>query len=424
MLKKTVLILSLPFVMQAMSITTLLNTLKHRPENKLDRLTIEQSSLGEQVLSDKLMPMVDLSVGYEIYNSPNGMLPVEPNKLITMVKDQTIGQPFSKQIMREGVSFTWPLFVKSIYTLKEKARLLHLASKEKHKLNLIQREAVVVGSVAQLHYLEALRDALEAKKRSILQTSQTSKLMVKEGRVAPSVLYVLNSHINDIDISLNTIEQNMNLLYAKIETLTGVSLKKSIPLHMKYRVRKGEIFALKPLKTRVKASKKGIKATDEAYFPSIVTKGNYSYSQADAYNNGKSVREHFGMAGVYLSMPLFDHSKSTASQMARVEYMKEKTRLEQTRHALKVEAKQIEKELVLLQKSLKFAQKSVGEQKKLLKIAKVALKDEQMTEEEYLRYENALANAKANYYSFEAKMWQDRAQLAVIYGNDLRRIVK
>jgi outer membrane protein TolC len=73
---------------------------------------------------------------------------------------------------------------------------------------------------------------------------------------------------------------------------------------------------------------------------------------------------------------------------------------------------------------LKLAQKSVNEQRKLLKIAKVAFKDERMTEEEYLRYENALANAKANYYSFEAKMWQDRAQLAVIYGNDLRRIVK
>jgi len=424
MLKRTILLISIPFFAHAATITTLLDALEHRPENRLDLLSVEKSSLGEQALSDKLMPTVDLSVGYEIYNSPNGMLPVEPNKLITMVQDQSIGQPFSKQIMREGLSFTWPLFVKSIYTLKEKARLLHLASKEKHKLNLIQREAVVVGSVAQLRYLEALRGALEAKKHSIIQTSKTTKLMVKEGRAAPSALFVLNSHINDIDIALNNIAQNMNLLCAKIETLTGVSLRRSVPLRMKHRVKKGEIFALKPLKARVAASQKGIKAADEAYVPSIVTKGNYSYSQADAYNNGKAVRENFGAAGIYLSMPIFDHSKSTASQLARVDYMKEKTALEQTRHTLKVQAKQIERELVLLRRSLKLAQKSVNEQRKLLKIAKVAFKDERMTEEEYLRYENALANAKANYYSFEAKMWQDRAQLAVIYGNDLRRIVK
>ena len=424
MLKKTLFLVSLPFFVHATSITALLDTLEHRPENRLDRLNIEKSALGEQVLSDKLMPTVDLFAGYEVYSSPNGMLPVAPNKLITMVKDQTIGQPFSEHIMREGVNFTWPLFIKSIYTLKEKARLLHLASKEKHKLNLIERQAVVVGSVAQLRYLESLREALQAKKRSILQTSVTTKMKVKEGRAAPSALFVLNSHINDIDIALNSIAQNINLLQSKIETLTAVHLRKSMSLKLKHTVRKGEIFALKPLKAKVEASKKGVQAADEAYIPSIVTKGNYSYSQADAYNNGNAVRENFGTAGIYLSMPIFDHSKSTASQMARVEYMKEKTALDQTRHALKVQARQIEREIVLLKRSLRLAKKSVVEQQKLLKIAKVSFKDARMTEEEYLRYENALANARANLYNFEAKVWQNRVQLAVIYGNDLREIVK
>jgi len=424
MLKKTLLLVSIPFFVQAMTITALLDALGHRPENRLDRLNVEQSALGEQVLSDKLMPTVDLFAGYEVYSSPNGLLPVAPNELIKMVQDQSIGQPFSEHITREGVTFTWPLFVKSIYTLKEKAKLLHLASKEKHKLNLIERQAVVVGSVAQLRYLESLRKALLAKKHSILQTSVTTKIMVEKGRAAPSALFVLNSHINDIDIALNSIAQHINLLQSKIETLTAVHLKKSMPLRLKRHVRKGEIFALKPLKAKVKASKKGIQAADEAYIPSIVTKGNYSYSQANAYNNGNAVRENFGMAGIYLSMPIFDHSKSTASQMAKVDYMKEKTALDQTRHTLKVEAKQLEREIVLLRKSLKLAQKSVVEQQKLLKIAKVSFKDERMTEEEYLRYENALANARANFYNFEAKVWEDRAKLAVIYGNDLREIVK
>jgi len=37
-------------------------------------------------------------------------------------------------------------------------------------------------------------------------------------------------------------------------------------------------FALKVLKKRVAASKKGVQAADEAYIPSLVTKGNYTLS--------------------------------------------------------------------------------------------------------------------------------------------------
>jgi len=425
MLKKSMLAaLCIPVFIHATSITALLNSLQNRPEHRLDNLDVEKSTLGRQAVSDKLMPTVNLYGGYEISNSPTGLLPVPPNTMIGMVKDQSIGQPFSKGILREGVNFTWPLFVKSIYTLEDKADLLHLAAKEKRKLNLIQREAVVVGSVAQLRYLESLKAALQAKKRSIQQTEMTTKMKVKEGRVPQSAIFVLNSNINELDIATNNIEQNINLLSAKIETLTGVHLSRSVPLRVRRSVRKGEIFALKPLQKKVEASRKGMQAADEAFIPSIVTKGNYTYSQADAYNNGNSVREHYGTAGVYVSMPLFDSSKSTVSQQARVDYMKEKTNLDQTKHSLSVQARQLDRELVLLKRSVKLAQKSVNDQKKLLKIAKVSLTNESITQEEYLRYEDALANAKANLYNFRAKQWQDLAQLAVIYGNDLKEIVK
>jgi len=410
--------------LHATNITSLLNTLEKRPEHRLDSLNVEKSALGQQSIDDKLMPTVNLYGGYEIYSSPNGLLPVAPNELIGMVKDQSIGQPFSKNIFREGVNFTWPLFVKSIYTLKEKASLLNLAAKEKKHLNLIQREAVVVGSVAQLRYLEALKSALRAKKRSIQRTEITTKMKVKEGRVPESALFVLNSHINTLDIAMNNINQSINLLVSKIETLTGVYLKQSIPMQKKHAVEKGKIFALKPLEKRVAASKKGVQAADEAYIPSIVTKGNYTLSQADAYNNGKSIHENFGSAGIYVSMPLFDSSKSTASQQAKVAYLQEKTTLDQTAHSLLVQAKQLEREIKLLKRSVSLAHKSVTDQNRLLHIAKVSLRNESITEEEYLRYEDALADAKVALYKAEAQKWQDIAQLAVIYGNDLRRIVK
>ena len=417
-------VLMLSSALYATNITTLLNALEKRPENRLDMLAIQKSALGEQAVSDKLLPSANLHLGYEIYNSPNGMLPVPPNELIGMVKNQEVGQPFSKQIMREGASFTWPIFIKSIFTLKEKARFLNLAAREKQKLSLIQRQAVVVGSVAQLRYLEALKAALRAKKRSILQTMVSTKMKVKEGRAPQSALFVLSSHINELEISLNNIDQNINLLASKIETLTGVHLTHSVPLRLKRNVQRGEIFALKPLGARVEASKKGMKAAEEAYLPSVVTKGSYSFSQGDAYNNGNRLHEGFGSAGIYLNMPIFDHSISTASEEAKVAYLQEKTEYEKTRHALTVQASQLVREIGLLKRSIALAKRSVSDQQKLLKIAKVSFANGNITEEEYLRYEDALANARANLYSFQAKQWQDVAQLAVIYGNDMKRIVQ
>jgi len=411
-------------LLQAKSITMLLNRLEKMPESQLDRLSVEKSKLGERALSDKLMPKVDISAGYEVYSSPNGMLPVAPNELIGMVKDQSIGQPFSKQIMREGVSFSWPLFVKSIYTLKEKAQLLHLAAKEKKRLNLLQRQAIVVGSVAQLHYLEAMSQALQTKKRSILETQKSTKVKTKSGRIPESANYLLQSHIDDLDIAMNGIEQNRNLLASKIETLTGIDLKHSVTLHLKREVRQGEIFALKPLEIKVEATKKGIKAANESYYPTVATKGNYGYSQADAYNNGASLHEHFGSAGLYVTMSLFDRSKSTASQEAKLAYLQEKRHYEQTEHTLTVQARQLRREILLLKRSQKLAHKSIENQQRLLNIAKVSLENENITQEEYLRYEDALANAKANLYKIVAQKWQDIAQLAVIYGNNLKEIVK
>jgi len=114
-------------VAQATDIHTLLDKLEHRPESRLDLLLVDKSNLAKQTLDDKLI----------------GLLPVAPNKLSGMLKDSSIAQPFSKDIMHESASFTWPLFIKSISTLKEKAELLHLASKDKKKLNLYQRQAVV-----------------------------------------------------------------------------------------------------------------------------------------------------------------------------------------------------------------------------------------------------------------------------------------
>jgi len=214
------------------------------------------------------------------------------------------------------------------------------------------------------------------------------------------------------------------MLSARIETLTGIALKYPVPLRQKHGVRKGEIFALAPLEKRVEASQTGIKAAKEGYYPSVSIKGSYTHSQADAYNNDKSIDTDFGSLGLYLSMPLYDRSKSTAVEEAKLTYLKEKTKLEDTRQALTVKGKELSREIGLLKRALRLARKSVRDQRGLLKVAKVSLQEGVITQEEYLRYEDALANAKAQVAKIEAQKWQDIAQLAVIYGNDLKGIVK
>jgi len=416
--------LALPLYLQATTITSLLDALDNRPESRIDALETEKSALGRQSAGDKLMPTIKLFGGFEQFNTPTGLIPIAPNTMMNMVKDQAIPQPFSRHALRGGIEFNWPLFVMSLYSLEEKADLLHLASREKKEINRIERQAAVVGAVANLRYLELLKKALLAKKRSILETRKTTILRIKEGRTPESALFVLRSTLNQLEISVNTIDQQINALTARIEKLTGIELHKSIALKHRRAVRQGEIFALRPLQKRVEASSKGMEAADEAYYPSVVSRGSYVYSRGEAYNNGLDVDERYGSAGVYLSMPLFDRSKSTASQQAKVAYLEERERLEETRHTLTVQARELKKEIVLLKKSIALARKSVSDQEKLLKIAKVSLSSESITREEYLRYEDALANARATLYSFEAKSWQDIAQLAVIYGNDLKEIVQ
>ncbi len=404
----------------ATSITDLLKAVEKQPQSTLDSLNIQQGALGERKIADKLMPTLDAFAGYEVYNRPSNLRPVLPSEM------QTPGTalPFSKNISRAGVQFSWPVFVKSLTTLKEKASLLRLASKDKKRLNRITREAKVVGSVAYMRYMESLKGALMAKEKSIFSTRKTVTLMVKEGRAAPSQLLTLDSSINDLKMNIIGIDQQLNTLSASIETLTGKHIRHSVPLRKKHAVKKGKIFALVPLAKKVKAKKAGIKAAEEGYYPTLALKGNYTHSNADAYNNDKSVNTNYGMLGLYVNIPIYDRSKGTSVEEAKLDYLKEKSQLEDTRISLQAQAKQLEKEIALLNRSLSLAKKSISNQASLLKIAKVSLEDEIITQEEYLRYEDALANAKANLYKIRAQKWQDLAQLAVIYGNDLKRIVK
>ncbi len=419
-LKLSIVLLLVGELSYATTITSLLKAIDKRPQSRLEQLDVDRAALGVEKVTDRMMPKLDGFVGYEIYNRPSSLRPVLPSEM----KNPNASLPFSKNIGRAGLKFSWPLFVQSLYTLKQKAALMQLASQDKKRLSRIQREAKLVGSVAYLKYMESLSRALKTKEHSILATRKKIALMVKEGRTPQSSLLTLDAKINDLKMNRIGIEQQKNRLKATIETLTGISLTHSVRLQQKRDIKKGAIFALAPLQKTLRATQKDINAAKERYYPSVAMKGAYTLSKADAYNTDKSVHTGYGSLGVYVNMPLYDSSHATGVEEAKLNYLKTKSLMADTKERLTVQAKELQREIKLLERSQQLARKNVHNQKALLQIAKVSLSNEVITQEEYLRYEDALANAKATLYQSEAKKWQDIAQLAVIYGNDLKRIVK
>ena len=78
----------------------------------------------------------------------------------------------------------------------------------------------------------------------------------------------------------------------------------------------------------------------------------------------------------------------------------------------------------LINHSITLHRRDISNQKKLVTIAKESYERGRMTLEEYLRYIDALYEAKANLYKSKALYWQTLSQLAFIYGNSFERIVK
>jgi len=391
----------------AATITDLFNSLKNQPISQEDKMSVKKADLAKQSALDALYPKLNVIASYEHYNMPSSMRPVLPTETpYRLAHHEPL--PFSQNISRIGFELNFPIFVKALYSIRDKARVLKLASVDKKRLNFIQREAQILGANATLKYLE---------KKDI-------KIKVKNGRAAGVEINKIDENINNINISQNKIDQSKNELKTLIYTLSGIRIKKSIDFHQIRRVKKDKIFALYPLEKSLKAAKYGIKASKESLYPALFLNANYFESYAEGYNNNQNINTGYGSIGLKVVMPLFDKSKYTNIQKARVAYESKVLAIAETKQTLSAKAKKLEEDLRLLKTSRVLAKKSVKNSIQLLKVAKVAFSLKRLSEEEFLRYENALVSAKAALYEIDAKKWQDIAGLAVIYGNDLEEVVK
>ncbi len=434
MIKKLMILLLLtPLIIQAQDslqlqqtqqIKVLFDSLKTHPQTKSYELNVEKALLGRHMITGMLYPQINAFGRYEYANTPNGMLPLAPNDLLAMVKNQTVPQPFSKNIFRIGVGVSMPVFAMSIYSTAAKAKAMYHSAEAKAQINLQENEALIVSSNANLQYLSALLSALQTKKTSLTKTLNIIKLQVNNGRASSAALLKIRNALNEVNILDNNIRQRQQKAIAAIRSLTGITLIHPVKMTQNGTYQNGSFRVLEPLRKKTEAEKFAWRAEKEKLVPTLYFNGSYNHSAAKAYNNNLNINEDYGTMALTLNIPIFTKSQYTSIKISRINYESSQNNLKKMELELSSEAGALEYNLTLLNNSVELYKRSISDKKELLKIAKVAYLSHRMTAEDYLKYEDDLVLEKSHLYSVKAKKWQTLVQLAVIYGNNIEKIVK
>ncbi len=422
-MKKILLAFSIPYLLSAQTIPELFDALKHHSQTKVDEMAVKRAQVGASQVTSQLYPSVNLVASYDNYSTPTGMVPVPPDKLVGLVQNNQT-QPFSYNIYKAGANFTMPIFVKSIYSMVDKAEALQKSARANKKINLIKNEALIVGSNANLLYLNALKKSLDLKEKSLQETLKTVKIKVNNGRLAESALYKIEDSLNQVSIAKNSIDLESKKLISSIEAVSGVRLKSPIEMKQTQPIEKNDFASLRPMQEKIKASEFGVKAEKEKLYPSVVAHGSYMFSTATSYNNSKNINEAYGDVGVVINIPLLAVSQYDSLKKSKIELDANRIALQKLQDELQAKADMLNASLPLLDNSIKLTYKSIENKQKLLRIAKVNYKNGRLSTEEYLRYEDEVVSAKAKYYQAKAQKWQTLMELAVIYADNIEEIVQ
>lgn len=423
-MRKILLALSVPYLLSAHTIPELFDALKSHAQTKSDEMVVKKAEVAASQATSQLYPTIDLFGTYDNYSTPTGMLPIPPDTLLAMVQDPTVAQPFSYNIYKAGAKFTMPIFVKSIYTMADKAKAMQKSAQAKKRINLLQNEALIVGSNANLQYLRELKRSLDLKEKSLLETEKTVKIKVENGRAPESALYKIEDALNQVSIAKNNIDLQKQKLVSSIEAITGIKLESPVEMQEVKGVQEGALGSLKPLEEKLKASRLEANAEKEKLYPSVVAHGSYAYSSGTAYNNNKDINEKYGDIGVVVNIPLLAMSQYDAVKKSKLQLKSDEIELQKLRDELSAKADMLKSSLPLLDNSIKLSQKSIQNKEKLLKIAKVNYNSGRLSTEEYLRYEDDVVSAKAKLYEAKAQKWQTQMELAVIYANNIEEMVR
>ena len=408
---------------KATSMADLFAALKDQAVTELDILQTRDAELGIQSVHDRFYPLLTGVLSYEEYNSPTNLRPVTPTESAQRLANGE-SLPFSDTIGRFGGSLSLPIFVKELFSLGDQAKSLADSSRAKKRLNLLERQATLVAADAHLLHMNSLTKALESRRASLKKTWDDISLQVKTGRLPETEKIQMDEAINQVDITfLQTLQQKSDL-QNNIESLTGIFLEEPVTLRLNSTLAKDDLFPLKPLQKNIEAREFGVQAAKDKLYPSIIGTAQWFHNYGEGYNTGENVDNEYGGFALTLQMPLFNKPAYTTIERANVELRREKMRFARTKIDLEAKARNLTKTLDLLGKSKELAQTSIKHERELLKVAKVAYTSRRMNQEEYLRYEDKVLSAEANYYLTEARWWETFATLAVLYGNNLDELIQ
>jgi len=420
---KKALILSIALILNAGEITNLFEAIKKTPDTKLDNVLVKETKTMQKEIKGSLFPKINIFASYEHFSSPSNIKPMPPTVSAEITANKG-GYWFSQNIKKIGFMATMPLFVKEIYDTKTKISHLITANKYKAKLNLLKREALLVTLLSKLNYLYALKNALKEKENSISTTYKAIKVGVETGRVPEFKALRLKDALNQIQIKLSQIDTSIADVKSQIYSLTKIKIKKPVKFEIVKNISKKEFFALKPLKEKIKADLYDIKAQKDKFLPSFILKTQGYRAFANAYNNDEHLALNFASIGIYLNWNIFDKSNFAAIEKSKIEKLKDNLTIQKTLKDLNAEVMKIKASLKEIKKAINLTQNSIGIKEELLKGAKEAFILNTMTVDEYLGYEDDLAEAKANLANLIATKNSLIANLAFIYGNNLERIFK
>ncbi len=405
----------------AITLQEMLTAVARQPGVAVSELTAREGTLREQAATAALLPRINGFGKAEFYNSPTNLRPMPPTEINVQAGDSI---PFSRDILRYGLTLDMPLFVKSLYDLRQKATLLAEKASLAHTLELSSRKAAVVAANSGLVYLLGLDKAIDARLVSLTKTHEDMGLKVQIGRMAEVELLKVESAVNDLKAQKNELATKILDIRKDLETLTGLEITEPATMTMT-----GELVAAPYMGEKI-AEKEAAAAREEwqrsksACYPGLYLTGSLSGNDGVAYNTDEHIYRDYGFIGLTIQMPLFDQTLSVEQKIAQSRLHKAEKEMEATRISLAAQEKNFKGKLPVVEESRTIAAQSLTNSEQILAVARLSLEQGRTTTEEYLRQEAQVLTARAALYQAENDKWRIITQLAVLYGADLQEITQ
>jgi outer membrane protein TolC len=406
---------------RAIGIRDLLDAAARQPGYDVSVMSVRESALQQKRSTSALFPTLGLFGRFESYNSPTNLRPMPPTEVNVQAGESL---PFSREILRYGLRFEAPVYVRELYVLRQKAALLKEKAETERQLDLLGRQAAVVSLNSALTYLQGLDKAIDARHASLSKTLEDMAIKVKSGRTPETELLKIRKTLNDLERQRNELAAKRLDTLRELNALTGIALTDPVPMTLVQKPGGTSYLPVAAAQYNADAARKEVERRRAARLPVLSITGTLSGNDGEAYNTDSHIYRSYNEAALVLKIPLFDRSLTTDEAIARVQLEKARKKLAQTRIDTASLADALERKIPIIEKSIELAEQSIADSQRLLAVARVAVRSGRMLLEDYLRYESDVLAAQASLYQAREQRWQILSQQAALYGTDLKGVVK